>query len=113
MKLAALQKLYIAINGKPRGSVPSAVQMVAEINNKLAEIHAIQESQSLRDSVTRTTFDRLSKIEEIQGKSQESVCLSKVWVRRKSEVQSLKQTLQEEKTRRGQENDVVKDLIGG
>lgn len=113
MKMPVLKKLPIVTNGGPRGNVSRVVQMFAEINNKMSEIHAIQESQSLRDNVTRAIFERLSKIEEIQGKSQESVYLSRVWVRRKSEVQSLKQTLQEEKTRRGQENDDVKDLIGG
>lgn len=111
MSDTTLHSLYNNFNSKPRQDIHSVLQGANFVNVALAEKHVIQEPDSTRNNITRTVFEKMTQIENIQAQSAISNYLGATYVQKNSELQALKQNLKD--STHTKDDDMINDLIGG
>lgn len=107
-----LHELYNNYNSKKRQDVKGALHGTVSVNTRLAEKHFITEATASRSDITEDVFEKLTKIEEIMGKSSVKSYLQKAYMEKLAELQELKTTFKQ-KTRAQKEDEIINDIIGG
>lgn len=107
-----LHELYNNYNSKKRQDVKGALHGTVSVNARLAEKHFITEAPALRSDITEDIFEKMTKIEEIMGKSSVNNYLNKAYMEKLAQLQELKTTFKE-KTRAQKEDEIINDIIGG
>lgn len=107
-----LHELYNNYNSKKRQDVKGALHGTVSVNTRLAEKHFITEAQTTRSDITVDIFEKMTKIEEIMGKSSVNSYLQKAYMDKLATLQELKATFKE-KTRAQKEDEIINDIIGG
>lgn len=105
-----LHKSLNCINSIPRNAVGEATRRVDCIIKDVADKHVIVEPENSRSNVTKEVFDKMTLVESVIAKRDESVYLGNKRLQLTSELQQVKNEVKEA-TRSKTNDEIVNDMI--